>query len=244
MKTAIITGASRGVGKAAAKIFAQSGYRLIINCRSNFDLLETTAAELRASAKQEILTVHGPITEDVLQNHLGISLDTSGTPEDELILINNGSISTFNLVQDVSDEEYSRMIESNISTMFRTTRAIIPYMLKTRKGRIINISSVWGVVGASMESVYSLTKGAVNSFTMALGKELAPNHIPVNAVALGCVDTDMNGWMTEDDRAEIEEEIPYGRMATPAEVADFLLLLSKAPAYLTAQVIPFNGGWS
>ena len=194
--------------------------------------------------KQEIITVHGPVTEEVLQMHLGISLDAAIAPEDEFILINNGGISTFNLAQDVSNEEYSQMIESNISTMFRTTRAIIPYMLKTGRGRIINISSVWGVVGASMESVYSLTKGAVNSFTMALGKELAPNHIPVNAVALGCVDTDMNGWMTAEDRAEIEDEIPYGRMASPAEVADFLLLLSKAPAYLTAQVILFNGGWS
>lgn len=247
MKTAIITGASRGVGKATAKAFAEAGYRLIINCRSNFDLLENVASELRNSYDTEIITIHGPITEEVLHAHLTQPSDAafhSSANEDELVLINNGGISTFQLAQDVSDEEYHSMIESNISSMFRTTRAVIPYMLKAGHGRILNISSVWGVVGASMESVYSLTKGAINSFSMALGKELAPSHIPVNAVALGCVDTDMNAWMSEEDRTAINEEIPYGRMASPEEVASFLLLLTKAPDYLTAQVISFNGGWS
>ena len=135
------------------------------------------------------------------------------------------------------------MLAANVKDMFRLTRAVIPYLLRASEGRILNMSSVWGVVGASMESVYSLTKGAVNAFTEALGKELAPNHIPVNAIAIGCVDTDMNGWMSAEDRAQLEDEIPYGRMCTPAEVADFVRLLAAAPTYLTGQIIRFDGGW-
>ena len=243
MKTAIVTGASRGVGKATAEIFAQKGYRLVINCRSNFDLLEDVAAKLRSYS--EVVTVHGTVTDDVLKSALNIDLD-SVMPiqsEDEILLINNAGISTFNLCQDVTDEELNTMLSANVSDMFKLTRSVIPYMLKIGSGRILNVSSVWGVSGASMESVYSLTKGAVNAFTKALGKELAPNHIPVNAVAIGCVDTDMNGWMSPEDRATVEDEIPFGRMATPEEVGEFIYLLAQAPLYLTAQIIQFDGGW-
>lgn len=274
MKTAIITGASRGVGRAVAETLAQDGWRLILNCRSRFELLEQEAEKLRSMT--EVHTVHGPITDEVLAALLGTpgaktipilteedleqtqpepctsceeksdplpSRTRIETPEDALLLVNNAGISTFNLAQDVSDDELEEMLAANVKDMFRLTRAVIPYMLRASKGRILNMSSVWGVVGASMESVYSLTKGAVNAFTEALGKELAPNHIPVNAIAIGCVDTDMNGWMNAEDRAQLEDEIPYGRMCTPAEVADFVRLLAAAPAYLTGQIIRFDGGW-
>lgn len=283
MKTAIITGASRGVGRAVAETLAQDGWRLILNCRSRFELLEQEAEKLRSIT--EVHTVHGPITEEVLAAVLGTpgaktipiltEEDLEGTqpescascekksdslpshaqqdayarrtrietPEDAILLVNNAGISTFNLAQDVSDDELEQMLAANVKDMFRLTRAVIPYMLRASEARILNMSSVWGVVGASMESVYSLTKGAVNAFTEALGKELAPNHIPVNAIAIGCVDTDMNGWMSTEDRAQLEDEIPYGRMCTPAEVADFVRLLAAAPTYLTGQIIRFDGGW-
>ena len=283
MKTAIITGASRGVGRAVAETLAQDGWRLILNCRSRFELLEQEAEKLRSMT--EVHTVHGPITDEVLAALLGTpgaktipilteeDLERTQTasctsceeksdplpsrtpqdayarrtriepPEDALLLVNNAGISTFNLAQDVSDDELEEMLAANVKDMFRLTRAVIPYMLRASEGRILNMSSVWGVVGASMESVYSLTKGAVNAFTEALGKELAPNHIPVNAIAIGCVDTDMNGWMSVEDRAQLEDEIPYGRMCTPAEVADFVRLLAAAPAYLTGQIISFDGGY-
>lgn len=283
MKTAIITGASRGVGRAVAETLARDGWRLILNCRSRFDLLEQVAERLRGVT--EVHTVHGPITDEVLAALLGTpgtnplpiltEEDLEGTqpascaaceeksdlvilhspqdafsrrtrietPEDALLLVNNAGISTFNLAQDVSDDELEEMLDANVKDMFRLTRAVIPYLLRASEGRILNMSSVWGVVGASMESVYSLTKGAVNAFTEALGKELAPNHIPVNAIAIGCVDTDMNGWMSAEDRAQLEDEIPYGRMCTATEVADLVRLLAAAPAYLTGQIIRFDGGW-
>lgn len=262
---------------------ARDGWRLILNCRSRFDLLEQVAERLRGVT--EVHTVHGPITDEVLAALLGTpgtkplpiltEEDLEGTqpascaaceeksdlvishspqdafsrrtrietPEDALLLVNNAGISTFNLAQDVSDDELEEMLDANVKDMFRLTRAVIPYLLRASEGRILNMSSVWGVVGASMESVYSLTKGAVNAFTEALGKELAPNHIPVNAIAIGCVDTDMNGWMSAEDRAQLEDEIPYGRMCTAAEVADLVRLLAAAPAYLTGQIIRFDGGW-
>lgn len=252
MKTAIITGASRGVGRAAAEALARDGWRLILNCRTRFELLEQEAERLRAWTR--VMTVHGPITAAILEELLGPETTAQGmymmeeaptgaeSSDDTILLVNNAGISTFHLAQDVSDQELSEMLEANVSDMFRLTRAVIPYMLR-RGGRVINVSSVWGVTGASMESVYSLTKGAVNAFTAALGKELAPSHIPVNAIALGCVDTDMNGWMSAEDRARLEEEIPYGRMCTPAEAAEFIRLLAAAPDYLTGQVIRFDGGW-
>ena len=234
MKTAIITGASRGVGRAVAETLAHDGWRLIINCRSRFDLLEQEAEKLRAMTV--VHTVHGPITDEILAAQLG-------APDDVILLVNNAGISTFNLAQDVSEEELSEMLDANVKDMFHLTQSVIPYLLRASEGRILNMSSVWGVVGASMESVYSLTKGAVNAFTEALGKELAPNHIPVNAIAIGCVDTDMNGWMSAEDRAQVEDEIPYGRMCTPEEVAAFVRLLSIAPKYLTGQILRFDGGW-
>ena len=259
MKTAIITGASRGVGRATAETFAKKGYRLIINCRSNFELLDEVAAYL--SRYTDVYPVHGAITGEILASALKIDLNSlepviseeteicrkssleTATDSNEIVLVNNAGISTFNLAQDVTDDEFDTMLEANVSDMFKLTRAVIPYILKTQNGRIVNISSVWGVVGASMESVYSLTKGAINAFTEALGKELAPNHIPVNAVAIGCVDTDMNKWLDQEDREKLEEEIPYGRMAEPSEVAEFIYLLTKAPRYLTGQIIKFDGGW-
>jgi 3-oxoacyl-[acyl-carrier protein] reductase len=293
MKTAVITGASRGVGRAAAEALAREGWRLILNCRSHFDALDQVAAAL--ARQTEVAAIHGPIDEAVLSKHLGIDLnafasvceeelessdsvhatqktdhgcDTGvsicGEPvqehanvsdpfarrtriaedsADQLLLINNGGISTFHLAQEVTDAELEEMLDANLKTMFRTTRAMIPYLLKVGKGAVINISSVWGQDGASMESVYSMTKGGINAFTRALGKELAPNHIPVNALALGCVDTDMNAWLSPEDREALESEIPYGRMATPEEAAEMIVLLAKAPAYLTGQIITMDGGW-
>lgn len=269
MKTAVITGASRGVGRAAAEALAREGWRLILNCRSRFDALDQVAAAL--AEQTEVTAIHGPIDEAVLSKHLGIDLNAFASvceealdhikeyanvsdpfdrrtriaedSADQLLLINNGGISTFHLAQEVTDAELEEMLDANLKTMFRTTRAMIPYLLKVGKGAVINISSVWGQDGASMESVYSMTKGGINAFTRALGKELAPNHIPVNALALGCVDTDMNAWLSPEEREALEAEIPYGRMATPEEAAEMIVLLAKAPAYLTGQIITMDGGW-
>ena len=282
MKLAIITGASRGIGRGAAKTFAKEGYSLLLNCEKNIALLEELKAEIEEETKvskaerkvvlatveetlqkfdnskekdssennfknnfdqsPEIILKQGSFSSAFLENYFHTK-ESNRIEIDKLVLVINQGKSVLRLTQEYSADETDSLLQANLLEPFQLVQHMIPYLLRAKKGRILFSSSVWGNVGASMESLYSLTKGGINSFVKALGKELAPSHIAVNAVAFGAVDTDMNAWLTEEERSSLEEEIPYGRMATAEEAADFLLLLSKAPLYLTAQVIPFDGGW-
>ena len=240
MKLAIITGASRGIGRETAKAFAKEGYSLLLNCEKNIVLLEELKTEIDQSP--EIILKQGSFSSEFLESYFQAKVTEKKEIEELVIIINQGK-SILNLTQDYTAEETDSLIQANLLEPFHLAQRMIPYLLRAKEGRILFSSSVWGNVGASMESLYSLTKGGINSFVKALGKELAPSHIAVNAVAFGAIDTDMNAWLSNEEKAELEEEIPYGRMASSAEAADFLLLLSKAPLYLTAQVIPFDGGW-
>ena len=282
MKLAIITGASRGIGRETAKGFAKEGYSLLLNCEKNIALLEELKTEIEEETKvskaerkvvlatveetlqkfdnskekdssennfknnfdqsPEIILKQGSFSSAFLEGYFHAK-ETERVEIDELVLILNQGKSVLRLTQEYSADETDSLLQANLLEPFQLAQRMIPYLLRAKEGRILFSSSVWGNVGASMESLYSLTKGGINSFVKALGKELAPSHIAVNAVAFGAIDTDMNAWLTEEERSSLEEEIPYGRMATVEEAADFLLLLSKAPLYLTAQVIPFDGGW-
>jgi 3-oxoacyl-[acyl-carrier protein] reductase len=159
------------------------------------------------------------------------------------LLVNNAGISYVGLLTDMDISDWNYVINTNATSMFNSCRNVVPYMIKQQSGCIINVSSVWGNVGASCEVAYSASKGAVNAFTKALAKELAPSHISVNAVAFGAIDTEMNNHLSEEEKSNLEYEIPYGRMATPVEAAKFILNLSEAENYLTGQVITFDGGW-
>ena len=240
MKLAIITGASRGIGRETAKAFAKEGYSLLLNCEKNIALLEELKTEINQSP--EIILKQGSFSSAFLENYFHTK-ESNRIEIDQLVLVINQGKSILRLAQDYTADEIDTLLQANLLEPFQLVQRMIPYLLRAKEGRILFSSSVWGNVGASMESLYSLTKGGINSFVKALGKELAPSHIAVNAVAFGAIDTDMNAWLTEEERSSLEEEIPYGRMATVEEAADFLLLLSKAPLYLTAQVIPFDGGW-
>lgn len=282
MKLAIITGASRGIGREAAKTFAKEGYSLLLNCEKNIALLEDLKTEIEEETKvskaerkvvlatveetlqkfdnskekdssennfknnfdqsPEIILKQGSFSSAFLENYFHTK-ESNRIEIDELVLVINQGKSVLRLTQEYSDDETDKLLQANLLEPFQLVQRMIPYLLRAKEGRILFSSSVWGNVGASMESLYSLTKGGINSFVKALGKELAPSHIAVNAVAFGAIDTDMNAWLSKEEKAELEESIPYGRMATVEEAADFLLLLSKAPLYLTAQVIPFDGGW-
>lgn len=237
----IVTGASRGIGKETAHIFASKGYNLITICRGNYSLLEKNAEELENKYN---IKCH-PFQCD-LGNADDISrLLTKTEPflGDVKILVNNAGISCTGLFQDITDSQWNTIFNTNVSSMIYMSRGIIPYFLKNKCGRIINISSVWGNEGASCEVAYSTTKGAVNSFTKALGKELAPSGISVNAIAFGAIDTDMNSFLNQEEKMNLEYEIPAGRMATPSEAAEFIYQIATAPDYLNAQIISFNGGW-
>jgi 3-oxoacyl-[acyl-carrier protein] reductase len=157
--------------------------------------------------------------------------------------VNNAGTSHLGLFQDMTPEEWDRLIRTDLSSVFYMTRLAVPRMLSLGHGKIINVSSVWGASGASCEAAYSAAKGGVNALTRALAKELAPSHIQVNAVAPGTIDTEMNAWLSAEDRAALEEEIPAGRFGTAGEAAQVILMLAEGPEYLTGQIVTVSGGW-
>ncbi len=160
------------------------------------------------------------------------------------VLINNAGIAYIGLLQDMSSADWERILNTNLTSVFNCCKLAIPMMLSAGQGKIINISSVWGNVGASCEAAYSATKGGINALTKALAKELAPSNIQVNAVACGAIDTEMNRWMEEDELIGLVDEIPAGRLGKAEEVADLVYHLGYKNAYLTGQVIGLDGGWT
>lgn len=239
-KNVIITGASRGIGRATALLLAGNGYNLLINSSKSTDALLDVRREIsRYPVKCEIYTGNvGDFSE--AQKLVALAKDKLGTVD---ILINNAGISHIGLLQDMSPAEWDNIINTNLTSVFNMSKLVIPDMIAAKSGKIINISSVWGLCGASCEAAYSASKGAVNAFTMSLGKELAPSNIQVNAIACGAVDTAMNNCFSPEEHAALCEEIPAGRMAAPDEIAQMVLHLITAPAYLTGEVIKMDGGW-
>ena len=159
------------------------------------------------------------------------------------VLVNNAGISYINLLTDMTDEDWNRIIQTNLSSVFYCCRQAIPPMVSKHSGKIINISSMWGTVGASCEVAYSATKSGIHGLTRALAKELAPSNIQVNAIACGVIDTEMNGRLNEEERQDLMDEIPSGRFADPEEVAELALKLTDTPAYMTGQIIGIDGGF-
>jgi 3-oxoacyl-[acyl-carrier protein] reductase len=159
------------------------------------------------------------------------------------VLINNAGISYVGLLTDMSPTEWHKVMHTNLDACFYTSKLAVPLMLQNHSGRIINISSVWGNVGASMEVAYSASKGGANTFTKALAKELAPSNIQVNAIACGLIDTDMNKCFSPEDLEAVTAEIPADRMGSPEEIAKLTYQLATAPTYLTGQIITIDGGW-
>ena len=240
-KTVLVTGASRGIGRAIAYRFAREGYSLIINCSKSADELMSLKSELEQNFGVSVLASVGNIGEYSYVEKLFQEIKEEFGGVD--IVINNAGISHIGLLSDMSAEDWHRIIDVNLSSVFYTSKLAIPYMVSNKRGKIINISSVWGNIGASCEVAYSASKGGINSFTKALAKELAPSNIQVNAIACGCIDTEMNRCFSEEERQDLIDEIPAGRFGTPEEVADLAYSLATEHEYLTGQIISFDGGW-
>ena len=238
-KTILITGASRGIGHALALAYAKKQYNLVI-CGRNSRTLENTADEIRLRGADCLAgTCDVGKYEEVKALFDRIS-ERFGNID---VLINNAGISHIGLLQDMSIDDWNNIINTNLSSVFSTCKLAIPDMIRNHSGSIINISSVWGVCGASCEVAYSATKGGINAFTKALAKELAPSGINVNAIACGVIDTDMNRCFSDEERQNIIEEIPAGRMGSPDEVASLALSISEGSNYLTGQIIVLDGGY-
>lgn len=234
---ALITGASRGIGAAIAAQLAKDGFDLLLCCRKNAELLESLAASLRTENGVCVTTAVGDVSDPAFVSSLFQNL-----PRLDL-LVNNAGISTIGLLQDMTDAQWLEQMNANVNSVFYLCRAAIPVMLREHSGRIINLSSVWGSVGASMECAYSASKGSIDALTRSLAKELAPSGIAVNAVAPGFIDTEMNNHLSAEEKEMLCEEIPAGRAGTPAEVASLVSLLAQAPVYLTGQILRIDGGW-
>lgn len=236
-KSALITGASRGIGKAIAQSFAEAGYDLYLTCIKSETILRSYCRELEEKYGINAVCFCGDIGnyETVCTLFQSISrLD---------VLINNAGISHIGLLSDMTPAEWRNIMSTNLDACFYTCKLAIPLMVHEKSGCIINISSIWGNVGASMEAAYSASKGAVNSLTKALAKELAPSNICVNAIACGVIDTDMNRCFSEDEMRALIDEIPADRLGRTDEVAALALQLANAPSYMTGQILTIDGGF-
>lgn len=240
-KSALITGASRGIGRAAAAVFARGGFDLVLNCLHSEKELNNYARRLRETFRIQTLCCCGDVgSYEFVCRMFEQAADFCGGID---VLINNAGISYIGLLDEMSYEDWERVIRTNLTSVYSCCKCAVPYMTAQKSGRIINVSSDWGLHGASCEAAYSAAKGGVNAFTKALAKELAPSNVQVNAVAFGVIDTDMNAEFDDEERRRLEEEIPVGYFAKPEEAADFLYQLASAPSYLTGQIIAFDGGW-
>ena len=239
MSTILSTGASHGVGKAFAVACAQSGRfsKIILNGGSDTAALEDTARRVSAAGDLVCLADVGDVGDLAYVQ----SLRERFGPVDTLV--NNAGISRIGLLTDMSPEVWDRVLRVNVTSLYNTCHTYVPDMVSAGGGQILNVSSVWGLCGASCEVAYSASKGAVNAFTKALAKELAPSHIRVNAIALGIIGTRMNAHLTETETAEICDQIPAGYIASPEDAAQAMLRLLDMPEYFNGEIVRFDGCW-
>lgn len=238
MKTALVTGASRGIGNAISEMLAKKGYNLHLLCQKSIESLTAYAKSLSDSYGVKVYAHQADVSDYDALAKVFSEIDSLD------VLVNNAGISYVGLLTDMSVEEWHNIVDVNLSSVFYTSKLSIPLMLKKHEGSIINISSVWGNIGASTEVAYSATKGGVNSFTKALAKELAPSNISVNAIACGFVDTDMNRHLSSEDLLDIRMQIPADRFASTDDIAAAVEGLLASSPYLTGQVITVDGGWT
>lgn len=241
MKTVLITGSSRGIGAAIAKRLNEE-YKIIINYNNSKDKALKLLENLRKT-NPNVIAVKADVSKEEDVNMLFDLAEKNFSHVD--ILINNAGISHFSQIQDIEFETWKKVISTNLNSVFLSSKRAIPNMIKNNYGVIINMSSIWGDFGASMEALYSTSKGAINTFTKALSKELAPSGIRVNAVAPGIVDTDMmRNDFSYQELEELKKEVPVNRFAKPEEIADLInYLISDQASYITGDIIHINGGF-
>ncbi len=240
-KIVLITGSSRGIGKAIAMKFASLGATVFLNGSKDNKALLSTYTEMRALSANVFMHLCDVSSYESTKEMFDYIHAQTGRSVD--ILINNAGISSVELFTDITPDMWTNMLNTNLSSVYNCCHIALPSMISKHSGCIINISSIWGNVGASCEVAYSATKGGINSFSKALGKELGPSNIRVNAIACGFIDTGMNSYLSEVEKDSFIEEVPLCRAGRPEEVADLCVYLaSEQSSYLTAQVITLDGG--
>ncbi len=239
MKTVIVTGGSRGIGEAIVRLLAEKDYNIILNYNKSEEKAKQIQNELKQKGKNiEIFKADVSKREEVKK----LILFTIEKFKIIDVLINNAGISQTKLFTDISDEEWNNMVQTNLNSVFYCTQEVLPTMINNKNGCIINISSIWGITGASCEVSYSVAKAGIDGMTKALAKELGPSNIRVNSIAPGIIDTDMNKEYTKEEIEEIKNEIPLGRIGKAIDVARCVNWLVE-DEYTTGQIISPNGGW-
>ncbi len=241
MKTFLITGASGGIGSEIARTLAKDNNKLILVYNTNKESIKKIQNELSTICevfvyKCDLVSEEeiSKMVENIIKTHKKIDC-----------LINCAGISHFEQIQDTTENSFSKVIDNNLKSTVLLTAKVSKHMISEQSGKIINISSMWGVVGASMESLYSASKGAINALTLSLAKELGPSNITVNAICPGLIDTKMNSNLTKETIEDIKNETPVQRIGTPKDVANLVEFLSSEKAdFITGQIITIDGGFS
>lgn len=242
MKSILVTGASTGIGRAIAlEMASEYDYIAIAGFSHEEELLSLKSEILSSYDNKSCHAFVGDISNyDFAKTMISTIIEEA---HEITSIVNNAGISYVELFTDTTPERWNRICNVNINSVYNVCHNAIPYMIDKKFGKIINISSVWGEVGASCEVAYSATKGAINSFSRALAKELALSNISVNAISFGVIDTPMNSHLDENEKATLCDEIPFGRMADTKEAATFIKQLLAMPTYHTGDIVRFDGGF-
>lgn len=235
-KVAIVSGGSRGIGASIVGTLASSGFDVVLNYR-----FSANKANDIASKFSNVVTFQADVSDHAqVKSLVDFTISKFGRID---LLVNNAGIDFINTLSDTSDSDFDTVLRNNLYSAFYLSKEVSPYMINAKSGLIINISSIWGIVGASCEMAYSVSKAGLDAMTKSLAKELGPSNIRVNSIAPGIIDTDMNSFLSKEELSEIVNDIPLERIGLPSDVADTVLFLDKN-SYITGQVIQVTGGWN
>lgn len=238
-KVIIVTGGSRGIGAAMVKVLANEGYQVVLNYNQSKKMAENIKQELQEQGKEIDIFKADVSKREEVKELIKFVIEKYAKVD---VLVNNAGIAQEKLFTQITDEDWNTMIQMNLNSVFYCTQEVVPYMIASQKGTIINISSIWGVTGGSCEVHYSVAKAGIDGMTKALAKELGPSHIRVNSIAPGAIDTDMNKNVTQEEWEELKQEIPLESIGKAIDIAKCVKWLVE-DEYTTGQVISVNGGW-
>lgn len=240
MKTVIVTGGSRGIGAAIVEELASNNYNIVLNYNNS----EQSAKQIQNELKENGINIEIFKADVSKRDEVKELIDFTIKKYNNIdVLINNAGIDQIKLFMDTTDEDWKNIIQTNLTSVFYCSQEVLKNMIHNKNGCIINISSIWGVTGASCEVAYSASKAAIDGMTKALAKEMGPSNIRINSIAPGFVETDMNKNIPEEEIEEIKNEIPLGRISKPEEITKSIKWLIE-DEYVTGQIISVNGGWN
>ena len=239
-KTVIVTGASRGIGAAIVSLLAKEGYNIVLNYNKSEEIAKKMQREFTEKGYNVEIFKADVSKKEKVKKLVKFAIEKFNKID---VLINNAGISQTKLFTEITEDDWKNMINIKLNSVFYMTQEVVPYMIHEKNGLIINISSIWGSIGASCEVHYSVAKAGVDAMTKSLAKELGLSNIRVNSIAPGIIDTDMNKYLSDDELEEIKQDIPLGKIGSTLSIAKCVKWLIDDD-YTTGQIIEINGGWN